>query len=476
MLKKATFSFCLCFVACAVIAQAQTSVCFDSTRTYIYSDTSYPLSIVNADFNLDGKIDLGVSTSGHNTVSVLLGDGAGNFSSPIAYLITSGKIYALTSADFNKDGKPDVATMNKVSNTVSILLGNGVGGFAPAINFPIGTNPWSIINADFNLDGTPDLAVTNKGVFGTVTVLLGDGTGNFPNITTDIVGKNPCDLKSADFNKDGKPDLAVGNYGSNTISILFGNGTGGFAPAVNVVVGWSPGSIGISDFNNDGTPDIAVNAWPGNGNNYCLNIMLGNGTGGFTVNNYVFTNPYLDIITSSDFNGDGNIDIGITATINSLQNAALYVLVGSGTGNFGNTPQQFIIGLTPGSITCADFNGDNKPDLATANDNPSTSSILINCTEFPKKKEEPIVIPNIFTPNGDGINDTFYVLGVSASSCIIYDRWGLTVWDWDNTNGWWAGKNKKGIACDDGSYYYIITYPDKTGKSVKKVGYIQLQR
>ncbi len=87
-----------------------------------------------------------------------------------------------------------------------------------------------------------------------------------------------------------------------------------------------------------------------------------------------------------------------------------------------------------------------------------------------------IIIPNIFTPNGDSINDTFFIKGADIInfSCKIFDRWGILVYQWSDINGGWNGKDKNGAASNDGTYYYIISYTDNTGKANTKNGFFQL--
>ena len=131
------------------------------------------------DFNGDKKQDLAVTSITTTGVSVLLGDGAGNFG---AYNLFHGGHYpvSMALADFNRDGKQDLAVADELSNnSVAILLGDGAGNFISRGGFHAGNRPNSVAAGDFNADGKQDLAVANSGVPPNVSILLGDGAGNF---------------------------------------------------------------------------------------------------------------------------------------------------------------------------------------------------------------------------------------------------------------------------------------------------------
>lgn len=87
---------------------------------------------------------------------------------------------------------------------------------------------------------------------------------------------------------------------------------------------------------------------------------------------------------------------------------------------------------------------------------------------------------NIFTPNGDGINDVFYFEkdGQKPIECEIFDRWGNTVWKLKTTGDGWAGDNiQHGKACDEGTYFFVAKYKDEKNKITKmEKGNITLQR
>lgn len=97
-----------------------------------------------------------------------------------------------------------------------------------------------------------------------------------------------------------------------------------------------------------------------------------------------------------------------------------------------------------------------------------TSSILVLSEPCFEEK----LIPNIFSPNGDGINDVFYIPGVCSNekySLTIYDRWGVLLFSTTLRNNGWDGRTNAGLEAKDGVYYFIVTLEnlkDRSGASV----------
>jgi hypothetical protein len=149
-----------------------------SAHTDFYADYRQT-SVAVGDFNGDGKQDLATANNYFNTVSILLGDGTGNFSAPTNLNFAAGTAPSTVAVgDFNRDGKQDLAVANigiypDYNGSVSILLGDGTGNFSSPTNFAIGDGSYSVAVGDFNGDGKQDLAVTNR-FSNSVSILLGD--------------------------------------------------------------------------------------------------------------------------------------------------------------------------------------------------------------------------------------------------------------------------------------------------------------
>jgi hypothetical protein len=137
-----------------------------------YATGTLPEMLATADLNGDGKLDLAVGTNQAtgSRISILLGNGDGTFQ--LHNDIPAGsKPRSVIPADFNGDGKIDLAVANYGSSSVSLLLGNGDGTFSSRIDYPTGTSPQSITAGDFDGNGRLDLAVANYGS-NTASVLL----------------------------------------------------------------------------------------------------------------------------------------------------------------------------------------------------------------------------------------------------------------------------------------------------------------
>jgi Calx-beta domain/FG-GAP-like repeat len=297
---------------------------------------------------------------------------------------------------------------------------------------------------DFNTDGKLDLAVVSNvhvddgyGYYGghyyhdesRASVLLGNGTGSFADPIAPSVGYGYFLVSAAagDFNTDGKLDLAVASNGGAVI-LLPGTGAGTFGIPTNFYTGYYSQSVAAGDVNADGKLDL-VTANP-QGNN--VSVLLGTGTGSFgAAQNYTAgSQPQTDwgceSVTMADFNGDGRLDLvtanGDTGTVS--------VLLGTGAGTF-QPPVSATADSWPYGVVAGDCNGDGRPDVASANNGPNNVSVLLNDGIWPPLPPPSVSVNDVTVTEGNTgtVNATFTVTLLYASHVDVtlhYDTANIT--------------------------------------------------
>ena len=245
-----------------------------------------PRSVIVADFNGDGFLDLAVANQGDNSISLFRGNGDGTFtefpSSPFKLTntatISETAPVAMVSANFrnqintiNNGAEVDLAVVNQGTNNVAILLSSVDSNLnvtlTEAANSPIavGTTPVAIATGDMNADGVPDLAVVNQGnstVSGSVSILLGstnlDGTFTQATGSPLATATTPAGIAIAHFANGTVPDIAVTNKGSSTVGVYLGIGSGTFASRIELNAPPGPSALIASTLTISGLPDIAL--------------------------------------------------------------------------------------------------------------------------------------------------------------------------------------------------------------------------
>lgn len=297
----------------------------------------HPYGVVAADMDGDGLPDLvtpgNANSPSPSSVSILLNTGGMNFATEFDLPAFSGSNpYSIIAADIDGDGKLDIIFTCNATSVVSIYRNQSTPGtlsFAARVDMTTGQNPWSVAVGDLDGDGKPDLAVTN---FLSNTVSLykntsSPGTVSFApkmDLPTDLA---PHSVAIGDLDGDGKPDLAVSNTFSSTISLfrnLSSPGAFNFALKVDVATGADePCGVAIGDLDGDGKPDLALTNDNFNQTTQAtvsLSLFRNTSTPGSlsfsTPQNYGAGDSYN--VTIGDLNGDGTPDIAVATSTNGV--------------------------------------------------------------------------------------------------------------------------------------------------------------
>ncbi|CAF1154453.1 unnamed protein product [Adineta steineri] len=126
---------------------------------------SSPESFTLSDFNNDNRLDLAVANTDNSNIGIFLQNSNGTFNQKITYFTgTYSQPTSIVAADFNNDGQIDLIVTNQYLHNLGIFLGSGDGTFFSPTIFSTGTGstPTDLIARDFNNDRKLDLAVVDK--------------------------------------------------------------------------------------------------------------------------------------------------------------------------------------------------------------------------------------------------------------------------------------------------------------------------
>ena len=225
----------------------------------------------------------------------------------------------------------------------------------------------------------------------------------------------------------------------------------------------------------DSTQALNVNSIVGSWSSNCGNCIDSSGIfypGNATLGN---NSIYYEIDTGTCVAKD-SIDIIVSdyvnPTINPVQDICLdeasFHLTASETGGIwsGSGVNQF--GLFDPSI-----NGIGTYNVYYVINNVCIDSAIAQIT-VKDDGECHLLIPSIFSPNNDGVNDIFEIIGINQfekNSITIINRWGTSVYQKDGYTGDWNGTGLSGKKLPSGTYYYIL---DLGNGSEPINGYIEL--
>lgn len=208
--------------------------------------------------------------------------------------------------------------------------------------------------------------------------------GSFETKIDFVADTEPISLAIGDLDGDGKPDLAVANQSKAVVSVYRNNSSGvgniSYEPRVDYTAASVPTSICISDFTGDGKLDLAVSNWGGNN----VSVFKNKSTpGNISFDSKVdFQAGYIPhAVYAGDFDGDGKPDL---ATANFGDNSVSIIRNNGANNNLSfEFNIDYLAGTAPWSITIGDLDGDKKVDIVSANRDGGNVSTFLNKSTGP---------------------------------------------------------------------------------------------
>lgn len=376
------------------------------------------------DFNGDGFLDLAIPNEISRDVRLFLNDSSGMYSSFSVFDLPQGNTPSPNEgADLNSDGIIDYVVGNAGNDSVTVMIGDGTGGFSSLVSYQATNNVRGVAILDLDGDGHMDIVTASRGG-NNICTFRNNGDGTFaPRVTLEAGGNQETACVAADMNNDGILDVVVGTHQSNHMIVLLGDGDGGLTPQPPVPAGGRVWMIACGDVNGDGNVDIvSANSFTNN-----LTVLLGDGKGGLLPFTAYATGSFPLAIDLGDIDGDGDLDV-VTSNYGG-RNWTLYE--NNGNGLFGN-PRSLPASMAGSCATLYDRDNDGDLDMTGIDEIDDLVFLFVNPGTVSVEPESGLPstfvleqnYPNPFNPN------TVIEFGVSSRESIslkVFDVLGREV-------------------------------------------------
>ncbi len=385
----------------------------------VYPVGSIPGGIDIADINGDGKPDLVVVNEGSDSLSLLLGNGDGTFQSAHSQsLHEPGYIKyvqpeQVIAQNFG-NGQIDLAIVN-YNGTISVLLGDGRGNFAPPVYYPVPFRAVSMVAGDFVGNGRIDLAVSDD-YNGDVAIFMSNGDGTFQPAQIDPLGAILNAPVTGHFRGGPAEALSIVSVQNGALYLRTRSPDGSFSAPMQADA--PPlGNPVVADFNGDGVPDVLV--VDANGSILYRQGLAGHP--GLFVPPLVINagHPSRDIAFIPQ-----TIEGPLLASVDALDNGI--TLYAYRNGDFV-TVGSLSTGVLPAQVIAADLGNTGWDDLIVRNAGDGTLSVFVNAGFGGQPIGFVGPVASVF-PNGFGnpFPRSFTIpVGVGASSVQAIDTTGL---------------------------------------------------
>ncbi len=392
----------------AVVAVAQTST--------TYSTGDLPSTVLIADVDNDGDLDIATFGTGSEFVSIRLNNGDGTYAAAVDYSVGTGlHVKAGAFGDINGDGFTDlVLTNNSFTDYVVPFLNDGDGTFTLGTKFTALASFYPDFVGFADLDGDNDLDLMLSSQFAynpnppgntpnnyVAGRMLNNGSGAFSGLAIYQVGTQPVSMTAADIDGDGDLDIAVANMNSDNITLMFNGGTANFNNFHTVSTDVdSPRRVAFADMDGNGDLDMYV------ANHDDSNVLRFTNSGsltpsliynGFPTVISTGANTFPQFLAFDDVNGDGDLDLIVSG-------ADVYTFLGNGLGGLGSV-NNVGLGFGPSGFAVGDLLGLGGADFAATNLATDQVTIYLNA-----------VVPTVSTSAASAITTTGATLNGSVNA------------------------------------------------------------
>ncbi len=415
--------------------------------------TSYTVNVTSPGCNGTGTTTVFV-----NALPTVTVNGAAICSGQMVTLTASGASnYTWTPSGVNGS---TFAVSPSTSTTYSVI--GGTGGCT------------NIATTDVTVTPTPTLTVNSPTICGGSATLIASGATNY---TWSPGGQNTSSIVvSPSTTSFYTVDAANGACFTTTTTMVYVNSAPPLFITLTNPSPYCPGTCSnfstttgynsvVFDYGDaTGTTTVTTHCYAGSGT-YTVTASATYSSGCSLVTNTVVNVSFLPIATATfGINNGTSFPVGTNVSFNSFSVTGNWSF-GDGSAVLTNTMDPSHIFNTPGNYCVK---------LVTITSTVSCADSIKKCLDIIQPIS--ILIPNVFTPNGDGNNDVFKVTGTGITTfhCIIFDRWGLRMYEWDGIGGGWDGYTKAGSQASSGTYYYIIEYKTADGKAAVVKNFLSL--
>ena len=299
---------------------------------------------------------------------------------------------------FDADGDGDLDLLVTGYQGATLYENDGSGNFSEAGDAGIESRRQSAVAiGDIDGDGAPDLVLA--GLDGSrkpsTTLYENDGDGTFSAVgdarLTDVI---PAGLDVADVDDDGDLDLILTGEDENdndTATLYENQGDGSFVEAGESFESPSrAGSARFADVNGDGAPDLVLADQSSVLD--ATTLYENDGEGSFSEDQYAGIDDVDGQVGFADVDLDGDLDLANTGDPGSSDPGVTFY-ENDGQGNF-SVLESNVVGVSGGSLSIGDVDGDNDPDLLLTGEDPyfdASTRLYVNRTNQEPPNRAPLL-------------------------------------------------------------------------------------